>query len=113
MLAGISHQPFKLFRKINECGHFFVVAVHARKFVRLFERLVEGHANFKRHLLCDSIDETVGLTQDSTGITNYSLRRHGAKRDDLGDAAATITFRYVVDDPVTPLHAEVDVKVRH
>ncbi len=46
-------------------------------------------------------------------VLNRRLRRHRAERDDLRHIVAPIFLRDVVDHLAAPVHAEIDVDIRH
>ena len=114
VLARVAGQALERLREVDDRGDVLVLAVHAGELVFLLgQRLVQGHADFERDLLRDTVDETVRVAQHATGIADDGLRRHRAVGDDLRNPVATVAARDVVDDAVPALHAEIDIEIRH
>jgi hypothetical protein len=113
MFARVPDQSLERLREVDDGGHLLVVAVHGRQFIGLLQCLVERHADFERHQLGDAIDKTVWLAEHAPRVADDGPRRHGAERDDLRDAIASVALGDILDDAIAPFHAEVDVEIRH
>ena len=53
------------------------------------------------------------MPQHTPHITYHRLGSHGAIGDDLGDLFAPVVLRHIIDHPISPLHAEIDIEVGH
>ena len=111
--AGIARQPFERPREIDEVLDLLVFLVETLELGLLFERIVERDAELEGNELGDLVDVAVAHAEHATHVAHHGLRRHGAVGDDLRHAFAAILLRHVFDDAVAPVHAEVDVEVRH
>ena len=113
MLAGVARQALERARHVDECTHFVIFAVQALEFRLFLERFVERHLQFKGNQLGDAIDHAIGVTLHAANIAHHRFGCHGAVGDDLGDALGAILGSDILNDPVAPRHAEVDVEVGH
>ena len=113
MFADIARQTLQRSRHVDQHGDFFFLLVKLEQRFFLLQRLVERHTDLEWHQLGDAVDETVGMRHDAPDITDYRLRGHAAVGDDLRHLVATVVFSDVIDDLVAPIHAEIDVEVRH
>ena len=53
------------------------------------------------------------MPEHTTNVADYRFRRHGSEGNNLRYRVTAIHFRHVIDNPISFLHAEVDVKVGH
>ena len=53
------------------------------------------------------------MAQHPSAVAYYGFRRHRTIGDDLADLVTTISTRYVVNDQVAFVHAEINVEIRH
>ena len=100
-------------------GHFpdlfrlFVVLDELFERGLLLDGLGQRHAHFERDQLGELVTQRVGLALGTGHVAHHRLGGHGAEGDDLRNRVAAIAVGYVLDDLVTLLHAEIDVKVGH
>ena len=113
VLAGVAGQALQFEGHVDEGPHLLVLGVGLAQVLALLQGLAQGHAQFEGHHLGDAIDHAVGVAQHPAHVAHHRLGRQGAEGDDLGHRLAAIAPGDVVDDPVAPLHAEVDVEVGH
>jgi hypothetical protein len=126
VLAGVAGQVFQLQGQVDQVADVVLGVVAVAEFaddaVRfLLRALADADRVFQRHRvgglqrdeLGQPVDEAVRETEHAAGIAQHRLRRHRAVGDDLADAVAAVLPRDVVDHFVAPVHAEVDVEVRH
>ncbi len=113
MLAGIAGNAFEFQRHIDESGHLLIVVIALLEIRLLLQRLGQGHADLERDQLGDGIDEAVGVPQHPAHIAHHRLGRHGAVGNDLRNLVAAVGLGHIIDHPVTPLHAEIDIEVGH
>ena len=112
VLAGIARHALQRQRHIKNGPDVFFVVIGLAQVLGFIQRLGQGHAQVEGNHLGDAVDETVGLAHDAADIAHHRLRRHGAVGNDLRDAVAAVFLRHIVDHPVAPFHAEVDIEVR-
>ncbi len=111
--AGVAGEPFERAREIDELAHLGVALVQPPQLLFLLERLVERDADLEGNELRDLVDVAVVVAEHPADVANHRFGRQRAVGDDLRDALAPVLVGDVLDDPVAPLHAEVDVEVRH
>jgi hypothetical protein len=112
-VPALRARPFERARQVDQFANRLVALVQAPEFFFLRERLVERDADFERNQLRDLVDVTVVVAQHTPDVANHRLCRQRTVGDDLRDALAAIFVGDVLDDPVAPFHAEIDVEVRH
>ena len=78
---------------------------------RVLERdqLARLHRDQLRHLVA----EVVAEIEHAAAVAHHGARRHGAEGGDLRHAVLAVLAPHVVDHPVAPVLAEVDVEVGH
>ena len=113
MLSRVARQPLELLREVDEGPDVLLLRVAPAQLLFLLEGLVERHLQVEGDKLGDAVAEAVGVPQHPAHVPHDRLRRHAAVGDDLGDTLAAVALGDVLDHPVPPLHAEVDVEVGH
>ena len=113
MFSGVAGQPFQRARQVQQCLDVIILLVQLRKRFFLLQRLVQRYADFKRDQLGDPVHKSIGMPQHPAHIAHHRLGSHGTIGNDLRNLFPTVTFRNIVDHPVAPFHAEVDIEVRH
>ena len=111
--AGVAGEALEGAREVDQVAHLILVLVEALELRLLLQCGIERDAELEGNELRDAVDETVGHAEHAPDIAHHGLRRHGAVGDDLRYALAAVLLRHVVDHPVAPVHAEIDVEVRH
>ena len=111
--AGIPHQTFKLPRRVEQLPHLRIFLVGLLQRRGLGERVVQFDIQRSRHHLRDSIHIAVGHIHNAPDILDRRFRRHGAEGDDLRDIFPPILMSDVVDHLPAPVHAEIDIDIRH
>ncbi len=51
--------------------------------------------------------------QGPADIPDHSLGLHPAESDDLRNPILTIFFRYILDNPIPAVNAEIHIDIRH
>jgi hypothetical protein len=113
VFAGVAGQALQFERHVDEGPHLLVLGVGLAQVLPFLQGLAQCHAQFEGHHLGDAVHHAVGVAQHPAHVAHHRLGRQGAEGDDLGHRLAAIAPGDVVDDPVPPLHAEVDVEVGH
>ena len=113
MLADVTGNALEFECHIPDFLGFLVIGQEVTEDFFLLVGLGQGHAYFEGDHLRQLVRQAIGLALHPRHVTHHRLRGHGAKGDDLRYRLAAIGIRHIVDNPVTPFHAEVDVKVGH
>ena len=79
----------------------------------LLKRLFQGHPRGGRNHLGETVCQAIGLALDPRHIAHHRLGGHGAEGDDLAHRITAVLVGHIVDYPVTLLHAEIHIEVRH
>ena len=91
-----------------------LVLGHRRLELRLLlDGLVQGDLEDVRHHLGEPIDLPEAQVHHPPYVLDGSLGRHGVEGDDLGDLLAAVLLGDVLDHLPAPIHAEINVYVRH
>ena len=118
MLAHVPGQAFQLEGHLPD----FVGGLPVRVLVTLqelaqgfflFIGLFQGHPRGRRDHLGKPVRQTIGFALHPGHVAYHRLGSHGAESNDLADRIATVLVGHVVDHPVTLLHAEIHIEVRH
>jgi hypothetical protein len=113
MAAGVARQALERLRQVDQPAHLVLGLVEAPQLGLLRQRLVERHPYLEGDQLRDPVGEAVGVPEHASHVPHHRLRGHAAVGDDLRHAVPAIATRHVVDHPVAPVDAEIDVEVRH
>ena len=98
---------------VDEVFEALVPLVGFPQGLRDLQRLVEGHVQRVRHLLCHGVRLAVAYVQRPAHVPDGGPRRHGAEGDDLGDVVRAVLAVHIVDDLAPAADAEVHVDIRH
>ena len=113
MFADVTHHALELARHLPDFRRFFIDLDEVTQDLFLLVGFFQGHADFERNHLRQTIRQAVGLALHPRHVTHHSLGGHGTEGDDLANRVATIFLGHVIDHAVTTVHAEVDVEVGH
>src|SRR5439155_295745 len=113
MHAGVADQAFQLARGIQQLPDLAVAFVRLLQSRRILNGPIELYVELVRHHLGDTINVAIGNVHCPADIFDSGLGGHGAERDDLRHILPAIFARDVIDDFATPVHAEINVNVRH
>ena len=113
MAAHIPHNALELVGHVHDLDDFFALADEGPQLFAGLDRLGQCHAHLKRNQLRQLVRQAVGLALHARDVAHHSLRRHGAKGNDLADRVVAIAFGHMRDHAISPFHAEVDVEVGH
>ena len=79
----------------------------------LLDGLVQRDLEHVRHQLGEPVDLPERQVHHPAHVLDGGLGRHGVEGDDLRDLLATVLLGDVLDHLPAPIHAEIDVHVRH
>ena len=113
VLTDVTHYALKFAGHLPDFGGFFVDFDEIAQNLFLLVSLLQGHADFERDHLRQTISQAVGLALHPRHVADHRLGRHGTEGNDLAHGVAAIFFGYVFDHAVATVHAEVDVEVGH
>ena len=113
MYACIAHHALKLLGRIEQFPHLGIGVVGLLHCRRILDGIFQFDIELVGHHLGDAVDIAVGHIHGATHILDRCLSGHGAERDDLCHVLASILRGDVIDDLASPVHAEIDVDVRH
>ena len=108
-----AHQAFELFGRVDQLANLRIVLVYLVQVRHLFEGLVDRHANRCRNQFGNLVHVAIGQIHGTTAILDGSLGGHGVEGDDLAHLIAAILAHHILVDFDAPVHAEVDVDIRH
>mmetsp|Transcript_23472 Transcript_23472/g.41275 ORF Transcript_23472/g.41275 Transcript_23472/m.41275 type:complete len:357 (+) Transcript_23472:1523-2593(+) len=115
MGRGVAQQPFDLLAIIQQTLHDFLVAGLFAQARLIRQRLFDADRFDALHR--DQLGQTVHLPvrhlQNAANVAHRSLGQKRTKGDDLSHLVAAIFFLDIADDFLAPVHAKVDIKVRH
>ena len=95
------------------CANLRIVLVCLLQLRGFLQRIFELDIQRRRHHFCDAIHIAVRHVHGPTYVFDRRLCRHGAEGDDLRDVFPSIFLRDVVDHFAAPVHAEINVDIRH
>ncbi|MNS88353.1 hypothetical protein D3C72_1223240 [compost metagenome] len=113
MLADVTHNAFKLAGHLPDFRGLFIDLDEVAQDLFLLVGLFQGHADFERDHLRQTVRQAIGLALHPRHVADHSLGGHGTEGDDLAYRVATVLLGHVVDHPIATVHAEVDVEVGH
>ncbi|MNM80078.1 hypothetical protein D3C81_920280 [compost metagenome] len=113
VLADVTHNALKLARHLPDFRSLLIDLDEVTQDLFLFVGFFQGHADFERNHLRQTIRQAIGLALHPRHIADHSFCRHGTEGDDLAYRVAAVLFGHVVDHAVATIHAEVDVEVGH
>ena len=111
--ASVAHQTLKLLSCIQQFPHLGVALINLLHERRFLQCLLQRDVKLVGNHLGDAIHIGIRYVHGAAHILDRRLSRHGAEGDDLGDILAPVLAGDVIDDFATPVHAEVDVDIRH
>ena len=113
MLTGVSGKSLKLDGHVPNFLSCAVLLQQVRQLIFLFNRLFERHPHFKRNQLGHLVGKCVRLILNPGDITHDGFCRHRSKGNNLRYRVSTVGICDVINDLIAPVHAEIDVEVRH
>ena len=113
MGGGVTGHTFNLQRSVDKFCDLRVAVVHPLQLRRDLQGAFQRHFQLHRHLLCHHIHALIGHPHHTAHIADGVAGGHGAKGDDLGYMVCAVLPVDVVDDLLTALVAEIDVKIGH
>ena len=111
--GGVAGHALHLQCGVDELGHLRVGIVELFQLAGSLQRPLEGHLQFHGHKLCYHVHLLVWNTHHAAHIADGVAGGHGAKGDDLSHMVCAVLPVDVVDDLLTALVAEIDVKIGH
>ena len=113
MQTGAAHKAFKLSRGVDQLLYLRLFVVGLLHLRRILQRLGDGDANRRRHHLGHAVHFAVGQVECPADVLDGSPGGHGVEGNDLRDLFPAVLAGDIVDHFATPVHAEVNVDVRH
>ena len=115
MGAGVAIETFQLQGDIEQPGDLFIAIAGVLKLRLTGDGVlqVDGIGGIGRHEFGEPIDLAIGHLQHSADIAYRRTRLQGPEGDDLGYLVMAIALLDIADHLITPVLAEVDIKVRH
>ncbi|MNF44176.1 hypothetical protein D3C84_252820 [compost metagenome] len=113
VFTNVTHNAFELARHFPDFRSFFINLDEVTEDFFLLVGFFQGHADFERNHLRQTIRQAVGLALHPRHVAHHRLGGHGTEGDDLAHGVAAVLLGHVVDHPVATVHAEVDVEVGH
>ena len=113
MGRGVARHPLHLQRGADQLMHLTVRVIERLQIRADLQCLFQRHFKVSRNQLGHPIHILIAHTHNAADITHSGAGRHGTKGHNLGHVVTAILFVYVVNDLLTALIAEVNVKVRH
>ena len=113
VFTDVTHHAFQLARHVPDFRGFFIDLDEVAQDLFLLVGFFQGHADFERDHLRQAIRQTVGLALHPRHVTDYRLGGHRTEGDDLAYSVSAVFLGHVFDNPITAVHAEVDVEVGH
>ena len=92
------------------------VAIFLRRFAllrRILNGLIERDIQLSGHHLRNAVNIRIRNVHRAAHVFDGSLGGHGAKGDDLRNLLSSVLTGDVLDDVCPPVHAEINVNVRH
>src|SRR5579875_1956096 len=108
-----AHQSFELLRCINQLSDLLVRIVGLLQLRRIPQGLLNCHPNGRRHQLRDTVHITIWHIERTAHIFDGGLCCHRIEGDDLRHLLAAILSCNVLNHLTPPVHAEVNINVRH
>ena len=113
MRGCMARHAFKLEGHIDELFHLRVRIVARLQLPGDGKRLGQRHFRLHRHQLGNTVHRAVGHVQNAAYVADGSTRRHRTEGHDLRHMVGAVLADHIVDDLLTALVTEIDVKVRH
>ena len=113
MHAGITHQTFELFCRVDQLPDLCVTLVRLLQRWGFLQRVFQLDVECRRHHLRDAVDIGVWNVHGAAHVLDRRLCRHGAEGYDLCNIFPAVFLRDVIDNLPAPVHAEIHVDVRH
>ena len=107
-----AHQPFQPHCGVDQLADLRVFIRRGQR-RRVFQRLLDRDPNRRWNQFRDSVHLAVRHVQRAPNVLDRRLRRHGVEGDDLRHLVLAVLLLHVLDHLAAPVHAEVDVDVRH
>jgi hypothetical protein len=111
--ADVAHQAFELPAELEQLANFvfllFALGEERLHLARVLER--DRLARLHRDQLGDLVAEVVAQIEHPAAVPDHRARGHRAERGDLRDARFAVLPAHVLDHPIAPVLAEVDVEV--
>ena len=111
--AGIAHQAFELFGRVEQLADLRLAFVGLRQRRRILDRLLQLDVQRGGDHLGDAVHVGVRHVHGAAHVFDRGLRGHGAEGDDLRDIFPPVLARDVIDDFAAAVHAEIHVDIGH
>ena len=98
---------------LEELGDAGIFSPHGRQLLVRRKALIQLDPRPSGDLLGDGIDLGQRYVEGPSDIPDDGPGRHGAEGGDLADSILSIFLADVVDNLLPPIHAEVDIDIRH
>ena len=106
-------RPSSFLRSVDQLADLRVAFVRLLQRRRFLERVFQLDVQRGRDHLGDAVHIGVRHVHGAAHVFDRGLGRHGAEGDDLRHVLAAVLAGDVVDDFAAPVHAEIDVDIRH
>ena len=113
MNSGVPHQAFEPAGNVDQFADLYLILIRLLQRGRIGQCLINRDIQSIRHHFGDAIYIAVRNIHRAANIFDCGFRSHGSEGDNLRDLLASVFTRHVVDDFAPPIHAEVNVDIRH
>ncbi|MCG3774995.1 MAG: hypothetical protein JW395_1823 [Nitrospira sp.] len=113
MHGSIAGKAFQTLRHVQYFLHTGVFRGQILETRLLCDRILQLDAQRVRHQLGDPVHVGEAQFQDTAHVFNGRTGGQRIERDDLRNLIATVLLRHILDHFAAPVHAEIDVDVRH
>ncbi len=110
---AVSRHALEPLRDLKDFAHPLIFPC---KFVKTrlgLDRILERNVEHVGHELGDAIDIGKAHVEHPADVLDGRARLERVEGDDLGDLLASVLLGYVLNDLAAPVHAEIDVDIRH
>ena len=114
MGGGVAVKPFQLFRIVQQAlDHLFLGGFAQAGLVGAGLGDADGLHAFQRDHLGQAVHLAEGHLQDPAHVAHGGLGQKRAEGDDLAHLVLAVAVLDIADHLLAPVHAEVDVEIRH
>ena len=113
MLAHVARNTLELECHLDDFLCFFIGVDKGAEFWLFLESLFQSHTRLEGDQLGEFVRQRIGLALHPCYIANDRFRRQSTEGYDLRYRFLTVEFSHVLNDSVSTIHTEVDIKVRH
>ena len=113
MHGRMSRKTFQTLAHVNQFSYLFI------RIVQLFQLRIHRKRPVQRHIqlgwnhLGNAVHKGVRKIHDTSHIPDDSPRRQGTEGNNLHHPVCSVFSRYIIDDLLPSLEAEVHVDIRH